>query len=73
MTSRPTCTDHNLASSESVEGMALDAGNRLLYWTDSVLGTVELLDLTVLSHATVIEYLNSPRAISLDPSVGLVT
>lgn len=56
--------------SEMVEGMALDPENRLLYWTDGGLNTIEVLDLNGMIHSTILENLNNPRAIALDPSMG---
>lgn len=53
-----------------VEGMALDPENRLLYWTDGGLNTIEVLDLNGMIHSTILENLNNPRAIALDPSMG---
>ncbi|XP_039255818.2 uncharacterized protein LOC120332606 isoform X1 [Styela clava] len=57
---------------EMVEGMALDPDNRLLYWTDGGLGTIEMMDLSGMTHATVHEQLNNPRAITLDSSMGVI-
>lgn len=50
--------------------MAIDAENQLLYWTDAELGTIEVLQLRYMTHATVLQNLIQPRAIALDPHMG---
>ena len=50
--------------------MAIDPVHRLLYWTDSEKGTIELLALVTRIHATVRKQLEKPRAIALNPDEG---
>lgn len=52
--------------------MTLDSDHRLLYWTDREKGTIELLDLNRMEHATVLKQLTNPRAIVLYPQLGYV-
>ncbi|XP_076810906.1 uncharacterized protein LOC143453455 [Clavelina lepadiformis] len=56
----------------TVDGMTLDSDHRLLYWTDREKGTIELLDLNRMEHATVLKQLTNPRAIVLYPQLGLM-
>ena len=53
-----------------IEGMAIDPVHRLLYWTDSEKGTIEMMALASRTHATIRNQLANPRAISLNPDAG---
>nr|XP_002125537.4 uncharacterized protein LOC100176236 isoform X1 [Ciona intestinalis] len=55
-----------------VEGMAIDPDNRLLYWTDRMLGSIEMLYLDGMIHTVVLLGLENPRSIVLNPGMGIM-
>jgi low-density lipoprotein receptor-related protein 1 (alpha-2-macroglobulin receptor) len=58
----------------TAEGLAIDWITRHVYWVESNLDQIEVADFEGKQRATLIAgAMESPRAIVVDPNVGLVT